>query len=197
VTRDTADDLPAIYALLRGFDIMCWSLFFLIGVGRGADLREVTPTRAERLIGWLLDLGSEAPFAIKTTEALQHHRIAIRRLERAGSEAAAIARLPLARSFGIRDGNGIMFVAHDGAIYPSGFLPLSAGNVRSAPIADVYRHHELFVRLRDVRELKGKCGRCPYNEICGGSRARAYASTGDPLESDPLCAYVPPATRLA
>jgi len=197
VTADTIGDLPAIYALLRGFDIMRWSLFFLIGVGRGADLREVTPAQAERLIGWLLDLGREAPFVIKTTEALQHHRIAIRRLERAGSTVAEIARLPLARSFGIRDGNGIVFVAHDGAVYPSGFLPLSAGNVRSAPIADLYRHHELFVRLRDVRGLKGKCGRCPYNEICGGSRARAYASTGDPLESDPLCPYEPPATRLA
>lgn len=197
VTSDTVGDLPAIYALLRGFDIMRWSLFFLIGVGRGADLREVTPARAERLIGWLLDLGGEAPFAIKTTEALHHHRIALRRLERAGSDSAAIARMPLARSFGIRDGNGIMFVAHDGAVYPSGFLPLPAGNVRRAPIAELYRHHELFVRLRDVGRLKGKCGRCPYREICGGSRARAWASTGDPLESDPLCAYVPPATRPA
>jgi len=194
VTRDTVGDLPAIYALLRGFDIMRWSLFFLIGVGRGADLREVTAPQAERLIGWLLDLGREAPFAIKTTEALHHHRIAIRRLERAGSDAATISRMPLARSFGIRDGNGILFVAHDGAVYPSGFLPLSAGNVRDTPIADLYRHGRLFVQLRDVSGLKGKCGRCQYNEICGGSRARAYASTGDPLESDPLCAFVPPAT---
>ena len=192
VTSETADDLPAIHALLPALDIMRWSLFFLIGTGRGAALQEVTPGRAERIIRWALDLGASAPFAIKTTEALHHHRVAIERLERAGHDRAAIARLPLARSFGVRDGNGIVFVAHDGAVYPSGFLPLSAGNVRDTPLATLYREHELFVRLRDPRELKGKCGRCAYNEVCGGSRARAFAATGDPLESDPLCPYVPP-----
>ena len=193
VTTDTVDDLPAIAALLPSLDVMRWSLFFLIRVGRGAALREIAPARAERLFRWLLDLMRTAPFQVKTTEAMHFRRVAVWRMEAAGMDAAAIARTPVGRGFGVRDGNGIVFVAHDGAVHPSGFLPLAAGNVRDASLVDLYRSGELFVRLRDPRQLKGKCGRCPYALICGGSRARAYAWTGDPCESDPLCAYSPPA----
>lgn len=193
VTADTVDDLPAIAALLPSVDVMRWSLFFLIGVGRGAALREISPARSERLFRWLLDLMRTAPFQVKTTEAMHFRRVAVRHMEAAGLDAAAIARTPVGRGFGVRDGNGIVFVAHDGTVHPSGFLPLAAGNVRDASLVDLYRSGELFVRLRDPRQLKGKCGRCPYALICGGSRARAYAWTGDPYESDPLCAYAPPA----
>ena len=122
---------------------------------------------------------------------MHFRRVALRQLERAGLDPAAIARTPLGRGFGVRDGNGIMFVAHDGTVFPSGFLPLPTGNVRRSSIVELYRSHDLFTRLRDVQQLKGKCGRCPYRLICGGSRARAYAHTGDPLASDPLCPYVP------
>jgi radical SAM protein with 4Fe4S-binding SPASM domain len=103
-----------------------------------------------------------------------------------------IAATSIGRGFGIRDGNGIMFVSHDGDIYPSGFLPVVAGNVRRDDIVSVYRDSEVFRSLRDVSTFKGRCGRCEYNALCGGSRARAFTWTGDPLESDPLCPYVPP-----
>ena len=191
VTNETLADLPAIHALLPSLDIMRWSLFFLIGVGRGASLREITPAQSERLFRWLIERQRESAFAIKTTEAMHFRRVALRQLERAGLDAAAIARTPLGRGFGVRDGNGIMFVAHDGTVFPSGFLPLPTGNVRRSSIVELYRSHDLFTRLRDVQQLKGKCGRCTYRLICGGSRARAYAHTGDPLASDPLCPYVP------
>lgn len=93
----------------------------------------------------------------------------------------------------MNDGNGFVFVSHIGEVYPSGFLPIACGNVRERPLADIYRHHPTFVALRDPDRLKGKCGACEYRTVCGGSRARAYAVTGDPLASDPSCAYVPPA----
>ena len=191
VTSDTADDLPAIHAVLRELDVMRWSLFFLIGVGRGAELREVTPARSEQLFRWLLDVAATSPFPIKTTEAMHYRRVAITRMERAGLDRDAIARSSVGRGFGVRDGNGIVFVAFDGTVHPSGFLPIPCGNVRSTPLAETYRSHPLFVALRDARRLKGKCGRCPFAVVCGGSRARAFARTGDPLESDPLCPYVP------
>ncbi|MDE3113052.1 MAG: TIGR04053 family radical SAM/SPASM domain-containing protein [Chloroflexota bacterium] len=197
VTDETADDLPAIHGLLRGLDIMRWSLFFLIGVGRGAVLGEVSPVRSERLFRWLLDLEGTSPFPIKTTEAMHYRRVAIARMERAGMDRDAIEKTPVGRGFGVRDGNGIVFVAHDGAIHPSGFLPIPCGDVRSASLVDVYRAHPLFVALRDARSFAGKCGRCPYAAICGGSRARAFARTGDALASDPLCPYVPPADAVA
>lgn len=192
VTSETALDLPAIHELLGGLDIMRWSLFFLIGVGRGAALREVSPARSERLFRWLLDLEATSPFAIKTTEATHYRRVAATRMRRAGMARDAIERSPIGRGFGVRDGNGIVFVAHDGVIHPSGFLPIPCGDVRTASLAEVYRAHPLFTALRDARAFKGKCGDCPFALICGGSRARAYARTGDPLGSDPLCAYVPP-----
>lgn len=193
VTADNVDDLPAIAELLAPLDVMRWSLFFLIRVGRGAGLREISPARSERLFRWLLDLEPRVPFQIKTTEAMHYRRVAVRRMEAAGLDGAAIAKTPVGRGFGVRDGNGIVFIAHDGGVSPSGFLPLVAGNVRERSLVDIYRSAPLFTRLRDTGELGGKCGRCAYRAICGGSRARAYAWTGDPLGADPLCPYEPPA----
>jgi radical SAM protein with 4Fe4S-binding SPASM domain len=97
------------------------------------------------------------------------------------------ARAPL----GINDGKGFVFVSHIGEIQPSGFLPITPGNVRTHELLEVYQHSPVFRELRDTRLLKGKCGRCEYRNICGGSRARAYALTGDYLGEEPLCAYEP------
>ena len=105
----------------------------------------------------------------------------------------AIAKPSVGRGFGIRDGNGIVFVSHDGTVNPSGFLPIPLGNVRTSSIVDLYRDHETMRALRNPEGFKGRCGMCEYARVCGGSRARAYMWTGDPLESDPLCPYVPSA----
>jgi len=192
VTDETLPDLPAVYELMGRLGIMRWSLFFLISVGRGSGLKEITPAESERLNDWLFDLSRGAPFAIKTTEATHYRRVAIRRMRDEGLDEATIAATSLGRGFGVRDGNGILFVAHDGTVYPSGFLPVATGNVRADDIVTLYRTHPIFTSLRDVRTYKGRCGLCDYRELCGGSRARAFAWTGDVLESDPLCPYVPP-----
>lgn len=191
VTAGTADDLPAIYELVKGLGIMRWTLFFLVATGRGRALQEVTPHQCERLLVWLVDLGREADFAIKTTEAPHIRRIGLLRMRAQGMAEAAILGTPLGRGFGVRDGNGVVFVSHVGEVFPSGFLPLSAGTVRARSLVEIYRDAPLFRSLRDVEQLKGRCGRCPFKAICGGSRARAYAATGDALEEDPLCAYQP------
>ena len=89
------------------------------------------------------------------------------------------------------DGKGILFISHLGEVFPSGFLPLSVGNVNRRSVVEMYRDSDLFRRLRDPSQLGGKCGRCPFNVICGGCRARAYADSGDPLGDEPYCAYQP------
>jgi len=193
ITDETLPDLPAIYELMKTLDIMRWSLFYLISVGRGSALKEVSPAESERLNRWLYELSRSAPFQIKTTEAMHYRRLVIRAMEAEGKTADEIAATSVGRGFGIRDGNGIMFVNHDGAVYPSGFLPVPAGNVRTSSIVDLYRSSPVFTSLRDPDQFKGRCGRCEYSRICGGSRARAFAWTGDALESDPLCPYVPAA----
>ncbi|HEV2113843.1 MAG TPA: TIGR04053 family radical SAM/SPASM domain-containing protein [Terriglobales bacterium] len=189
LTEETADDLFCIYSLLTQFKIMRWSIFFLIATGRGASLREVSPERGEQLMKLVYDLAQTAPFAIKTTEAPSYRRIALNQMRSNGMMCDRVQKASIYQGFGIRDGNGIVFVSHQGDIYPAGFLPLAAGNVRRDRLADVYRSSPLFKALHDPDALKGRCGECEYRRICGGSRARAFAHTGDPLECDPLCTY--------
>lgn len=189
VAQETADDLPAIYDLLKTFPVMRWSLFFLISVGRGRALQEVSPERGEEIMNWVLDLVPEAPFAIKTTEAPSYRRLALKRMKSSGRTPAEIKSSSVYRGFQIRDGHGIVFVSNQGDIYPSGFLPLSCGNVRTSSLVDVYRQAPLFQALHSPEQFRGRCGECEFSYVCGGSRARAFAHTGDPLASDPLCLY--------
>jgi radical SAM protein len=191
VSEETADDLPAVYELLKGYKLMRWSLFYLIAVGRGKELQPVTPERGEELMHWTHNLTKDAPFAIKTTEAPSYRRVALNAMREAGRTGAEIERTPVYRGFGIRDGHGIMFVSNQGDVFPAGFLPLATGNVRVNQLVDIYRDSPIFRSLHNPAEFRGKCGVCEYRTLCGGSRARAFAYTGDPLGSDPFCAYEP------
>ncbi len=196
VTAQTLADIPQIRAVIQDLGITRWALFFLIATGRGSALEQVSPAESERLLNWLWEVNRarETSFAIKTTEAHHYRRIALQRMQGRLSEQE-ILQTPTGRGFGIRDGNGIVFVSHRGDVYPSGFMPLSAGNVRSQSLVELYRHSPLLRTLRDAEQLDGKCGDCSFRIICGGSRARAYAATGDPMASDPLCPYQPRDTR--
>ncbi len=188
VSEATVGDLPAIHELLRTrFPVMRWSLFFLISVGRGAALHEVSPREGERIMNWVLDLVPHAPFVIKTTEAPSYRRLAIKRMQAAGMAASEMKKSSVYEGFQIRDGHGIVFVSHLGEIFPSGFLPLRCGSVRTTSLADVYRNSEIFRALHSPNRFHGNCGSCEYTHICGGSRARAFAHTGDALGTDPLC----------
>lgn len=194
VSQETVDDLPAVYELLkREFPVMRWSLFFLIEVGRGKVLQPISSERGEQLMNWIYDLSKTAPFAVATTEAPSYRRVALSRMRHAGMAAAEIERTPVYRGFGIRDGHGIVFISNQGDICPAGFLPLAIGNVRRDQLTDVYCNAPMFQALHTPNAFKGKCGRCEYQALCGGSRARAFAATGDPLASDPFCYYEPAA----
>jgi len=188
VTAENLDDLPEVHRLARVIGATRWSLFFLIPVGRGRVLGQVAPARCEELLDWLAGVSEESPFAITTTEAPHYRRVAIQRMK-AGENTVGLSALR--RGFGLRDGNGIMFVSHTGEVQPSGFFPLSTGNVRTASPARIYRESPLFRSLRRAEGFEGRCGRCEFRAICGGSRARAYAARGNPLGEDPLCPYEP------
>ncbi|MBI3966806.1 MAG: TIGR04053 family radical SAM/SPASM domain-containing protein [Chloroflexi bacterium] len=192
ICSDNAEDLPSMLDLVGSIGADRWSLFFLIGTGRGKVLQELSPEETERLMTWLYYIAPTVPFMIKTTEAPHYRRVVMQQQTAAKRAGEVVSEMPsVRRGFGIRDGNGVMFISHIGEIYPSGFLPLSAGNVRlSDPVAR-YRESRLFQSLRDPDQFHGKCGYCEYRQICGGSRARAYAYTCDPLDADPLCDYQP------
>ncbi len=143
-------------------------------------------------MAWLDDVSRAEPFGLKTTEAPQYRRVSIKRQRRVSQDPDGEAANPgLRRRTGIVAADGFAFVSHTGEVFPSGFLPKSAGNVRDQPVHELYRESPLFESLRDRDRLTGKCGACPYRTVCGGSRSRAYAHTGDPLSSDPLCPFVP------
>jgi MoaA/NifB/PqqE/SkfB family radical SAM enzyme len=188
VTADTLDDLPGIHRVVQDIGAERWSLFFLIKTGRGSQMRQITPRQAEAVLTWALERAHERPI-VTTTEAPQYRRLA---LTRRGTpvDGPAPSRL---RGLGMRDGNGVMFISHTGEVQPSGFLPLTGGNARTHNPLQIYRDSPLFQELRRPERFAGRCGCCEFREVCGGSRARAYAETGDPLESDPLCAYIPAA----
>lgn len=191
VAAETAEDLPAVYELLKSFAIARWSLFFLISVGRGKVLRPLSPEEGEKLMSWIYETSSIAPFVVSTTEAPSYRRVALERMRSEGLTAEEIKGSSAYRGFGIRDGHGIVFVSHIGEICPAGFLPLVVGNVRQDHVAEVYRNAPVFRSLHDPAKFEGRCGRCQYHALCGGSRARAFEATGNALASDPFCTREP------
>jgi len=191
VARQTVADLPAIAESVRRAGAVLWALFFLIPVGRARAEYGLTAAEIEEVLEWAAGLVGQVPFGIKTTEAPHYHRVLGERQRASAADGAEIRGVGRAGR-AVTDGNGFLFVDHLGAICPSGFLPLTAGNVRTDDLVAVYRDHPLFRSLRDPDRLGGRCGRCDHRTRCGGSRARAYAATGDPLAEDPGCAYEPP-----
>jgi radical SAM protein with 4Fe4S-binding SPASM domain len=188
VAAETLDDLPAIYRLANDLGAARWSLFFLVSVGRGALLAPITPAAADDLMRWLVELAEQGGGPVVTTTEAPHFRRVM--LQQRGAPGRG-------HGAGVRDGNGIMFIAHTGQVQPSGFLPLTAGHVRGQHVVEIYRESRLFRALRQADRFAGRCGRCEFHWLCGGSRARAYAASGDACGEDPLCSYEPRGARSA
>jgi radical SAM protein len=204
VMRANVDELADIADLIARAGAHIWEVFFLVQVGRGVAEDAVSPDEHEEICHFLYD-ASQHGFIVRTVEAPFFRRVV--HCRQSGEQApttplyeALSGRLvelmgpaagrPKAQTASTRDGKGILFVAYDGEINPAGFLPLPLGNVRDAPIATIYRDNPLLRKIRDA-EFTGRCGRCEYADLCGGSRARAFAAFGDPLAEDPACPYQP------
>jgi radical SAM protein len=200
VAKHNVDILNEMVPFLQEVGAVQWSLFFLVPTGRAQAENMISPEQHERVFNWLYDLSKNAPFDIKATAAPMYRRVAIERkraeqgsgtpvtFQGAGFQYADGLNRP---TRGVNDGNGFLFISHVGDIQPSGFLPLTAGNVRTDDVVDVYRHSQIFTDLRTPDKIKGRCGICEYRDVCGGQRGRAYGVTGDYLESDPACVYIP------
>lgn len=192
--------LPEMVPFIEQVGAVQWSVFFLVPTGRAQAKWLISPQEHERVFHWLYDLSKDAPFDIKATAAPMYRRVAIERRKDEAEEGEQVTFQGAGFQYadglhrprkGVNDGNGFLFISHLGEIMPSGFLPVTAGNVRTDDIVQVYREHEIFKDLRDPSKLKGKCGVCEYRDLCGGQRGRAYGVTGDYLETDPSCLYEP------
>ena len=200
VTKHNLDLLPAMVGFVRQVEAVQWSVFFLVPTGRAQIGQMISAEQHERLFHWLYDLSKDSSFDIKATAAPMYRRVAIERrkaevgghqpvtFQGAGFQYDDGLHRPMK---GVNDGKGFLFISHIGEIMPSGFLPISAGDVREMDVVETYRRAPLFQDLRDATKLKGKCGVCEYREVCGGQRGRAFGVTGDYLEVDPACAYEP------
>jgi radical SAM protein len=213
VMRDNVEELPELAALLSSHGVDIWEVFFLIVTGRAAREAELSAAECEEVCHLLYDASSYG-FVVRTVEAPFFRRVAAWRREQGPIGPVAVARKfglglhyldsarrlrallgeprqrAAAHTLSTRDGSGIVFIAHDGDVYPAGFLPLPVGNVRQLPLAELYRESKLLKAIRGG-DFGGRCGVCEYRQLCGGSRARAFASAGDPMAEDPACSYLP------
>jgi radical SAM protein len=210
INRHNAHDLDGLCNLFEKLKIVMWNVFFLVPVGRGQLDDLLTGDDFENVFAKIYELSHRVNFQIKTTEAMHYRRYLLQHnleerkmghghpgahpaaeYDPGAPTADARTRNHSWATRRVNDGKGFMFISHTGNVYPSGFLPIHAGNIRETPLADIYRNAPIFKALRDTGQLEGKCGACEYKEICGGSRARAYALTGDPLAQEPCCIYQP------
>ena len=205
VTRRNADSLEEMHALVSSLEPVAWDLFFLVPTGRarGMESEEMPPEQYERTLNWLFDLQRRTTMPVKQTCAPHFRRVERQRERAAEGEIVrpAIAATPFQRtdygrrhsatSRGCMSGNGFCFVSHLGEVHGCGYLPISAGNLRTQPFSSIYAQSALFASLRDADQLRGKCGACEYRQVCGGCRARAFAASGDVLGEEPYCVYEP------
>lgn len=197
--RWNAPMYDAMADLVASLGVVFWEVFFLVPVGRGTEMEGCTESEMEGLFEKLADTSRRVNFVVKVTEA-PHYRVHMARTAGAGApkmQARETAPLPSAHHTvggavrsdrrGINSGKGFCFVDHHGRVMPSGFLPVEVGSVRERSITEIYRESPLLVALRDPSKLEGGCGLCPWKDLCGGSRARAFALTQNPFAPEPVC----------
>jgi len=217
VMRSTVRGLPGMARLLRELGVRTWEVFYLVPVGRAGAEEDLSPAEWEDVSAFLYEV-SRYGVRVRTSEGPMFRRVALLLdyASRTGAEPSGLVRTgklylelvdelrklmgepgpqALFETSGTRDGKGVIFISHDGMVYPSGFLPVPVGSVRRGRLVDIYRGSPLLRRLR-AAEFRGRCGTCEFREVCGGSRARAFAYYGDPLAEDPACAYRPGSLRV-
>ena len=206
VMARNVEQMADIAQILHARHIDIWEVFFLISTGRGTDVNASTPQQNEDVCHFLVD-ASQYGFTVRSVEGPFLRRVNQQRHEMTPGPATSalydrlherletLLGVPThdvcAPSAATRDGNGIVFVGATGDVYPSGFLPLALGNLRDSSLVELYRDHHLMRSIRDAAFL-GVCGECSYRQLCGGSRSRAFAASGQPLASDPACILVSP-----
>jgi radical SAM protein with 4Fe4S-binding SPASM domain len=187
VSRRNASHLSEILELIDSLGADAWNLYFLVPVSGAKNVDVLTAEEVERVFDFI-DVAAKT-IKVRVIEAPHYRRHRIEKMSGQWPDFAGYQSDESAPA--THDARGVIFISHSGEVRPSELLPLSAGNIRYRSLGAIFRGGDLFVALRDARNLKGKCARCEYVRVCGGSRARAFAATGDLFGSDPLCAYEP------
>jgi len=199
LSRRTLGGLAPLASLVAALGATRWRVLFPLLPGHPDGDGSLTALECEGALNDLHDLSLTTPFLVEPAEAPQYQRVVLERRRgnrRDGRPAGPMAsgwpsQLDPLRRVPVGSDRGLLVIDHCGQVHPSRFIRVSAGSVRWASPVAIYRTHPLFRALRDPERLRGRCGRCPFRVVCGGSRARAFTVTGDPLAEDPLCLYTP------
>lgn len=190
ISNKNIDQIPGILDLSIGLGADALHIFLLVPTGRGREEDEIPAIEYERILNWFYDQQKKVKIQLKATCAPHYFRIMHQRAKKEGISIHGGHGFG-AMTRGCLGGTGFCFISRIGEVYPCGYLPVLAGNVREEGFREVWDHAKVFEDLRDVSKLEGKCGICEYKMICGGCRARAYAATGDYLAEEPYCVYQP------
>ena len=193
ITKRNLDEIPRIHELAIELGASAHHIFLLVPTGRGEEIEseEIPKEEYERVLNWFYDKSKESRIQLKATCAPHYFRIMRQRAKAEGIRITPETHGLEAMTKGCLGGSAFCFVSSKGDVYPCGYLPALAGNIRQKPFKTIWEKSEVFNDLRDSEKLKGKCGICEYRNVCGGCRARAYASTGDYLDEEPYCMYLP------
>jgi radical SAM protein with 4Fe4S-binding SPASM domain len=189
--RRNLQDIDSMFELLTRLDVAAWNVFFFVPSNQEDRAEMLSGEETEQVFAKLYQGSGRVHFQVKTTEGQHYQRYVLQ--QRARETKTRFLDMDAVRCApkGVNESRGSVFVDYKGEVYPSRFLQVSAGNVTHQALSEVYSESPLFTSLRDASLLKGKCGRCPVRTICGGSRARAYAVTGDLFAAEPSCGYEP------
>ncbi len=191
ISSRNLEEIPRTFELAKKLGAVAYHIFFLVPTGRGEESDEVSPEDYESILHWLYDMQKESKILLKATCAPHYFRVLRQRAKKEGIEISVNTHGYEAMTKGCLGGTSFCFISSVGDVYPCGYLPVLAGNIRKQPFRDIWKNSEIFRKLRDPEELKGKCGICEYKNICSGCRARAYAATGNYLDEEPYCVYSP------
>jgi heme b synthase len=195
IAKENIDEIPKILDLSTNLGADALHIFLLVPTGRGQEADEIPPDEYERILNWFYDQRDKVGLQLKATCAPHYFRIMRERAKEEGVKVSVETHGFEAMTKGCLGGTGFCFISRTGGVYPCGYLPVLAGNIRETNFKEIWDHAKVFQDLRDESKLKGKCGICEYKRVCGGCRARAYSATGDYLAEEPYCVYQPRTRR--
>nr|WP_295975257.1 TIGR04053 family radical SAM/SPASM domain-containing protein [uncultured Bacillus sp.] len=205
VSKINYDKIREMAKLVRTLDICLWNIIMLVPTPGNSEIPPLSASEHELFFQWLYDFSTNVPFPIKTTYGQHYQRVVIQNKMRQlqlDSHTLEYQKALLEGPEGVKrllnyapcvlnDGKGTLYINHNGDVYPSRIMPIKAGNVKDELLEVIYCYSPLFKKLKNPDLLKGKCAVCEFHYVCGGNRSRAYNMTGDYLESDPYCVYMP------
>lgn len=194
VARHNVDELEDLYRLCVESGADALHIFMLVPVGCGVEIADdqmLSPQRYEEVLLWLYRKSREKALHIRATCAPHYFRILREQTREEGRRLELPRHGMEAMTKGCLAGSGVCFVSHKGEVFPCGYLPVEAGNIRTGSLREIWEHSAVFERLRRPELLQGKCGLCEYVKVCMGCRARAFSETGDYMAEEPYCIYTP------